>query len=169
MNVQNQSKHITAFVSKNYQYYMHQWAKFENLDRKISWNWPAFFFGWSWMMYRKMYIPALVLFIIEWVVLECSRFFLVDFSLTNILLMGISVFVFYVIYSICTGLFGNYVYYLHASKKITTVLDSMGTDTHKIIEHNVRKVGGTSWLAMWASLLGVIGFALVFNVLTANP
>jgi hypothetical protein len=38
-------------------YYLKKFERFDQqgLGLKASWNWPAFFFGGSWALYRKMY------------------------------------------------------------------------------------------------------------------
>lgn len=46
-------------------YYRHQFRKFEGNDGNFAptWNWPAFFFGPFWYLYRGMWAKALILFV----------------------------------------------------------------------------------------------------------
>ena len=50
----------------NTSYYL---TRFERLARGESggWHWPAFFVAWFWMLYRKMWKPALVYLVVNWV------------------------------------------------------------------------------------------------------
>ena len=47
----------------------HYLTRFESLARGGSggWHWPAFFVTWYWMLYRKMWLPALIYFFAPWV------------------------------------------------------------------------------------------------------
>jgi type IV pilus assembly protein PilA len=47
---------IRLFLGKNSHYYLEKWKKMLQSNSKISWNWPAFFFGFWWFFYRKMYL-----------------------------------------------------------------------------------------------------------------
>lgn len=56
-NVNPTGLYNTALGEKNRAYYVRKFQKFdhEGLRLKVSWNWPAFFFGGIWALYRKMY------------------------------------------------------------------------------------------------------------------
>ena len=47
--------------NSNAHYYL---EKFEGLRHGAGggWNWPGFLFTWYWMLYRKMWVPALIYF-----------------------------------------------------------------------------------------------------------
>jgi hypothetical protein len=55
---------------KNQDYYLRQFARFD-ADGKVSatWHWPAFFVTFYWMLYRKMWLFALVYFILPYLYL----------------------------------------------------------------------------------------------------
>jgi len=47
----------------------HYLTRFDRLAKGESggWHWPAFFVTWYWMLYRKMWVPALLYFVAPWV------------------------------------------------------------------------------------------------------
>jgi hypothetical protein len=45
-------------IGEKYPYYEAKWESLERRNSRLSWNWPAFFFGASWLAYRKMYSYA---------------------------------------------------------------------------------------------------------------
>lgn len=86
-----------TFIGKNAEPFLKPFRKFQtpDADRFVAtWNWPAFWLGFIWMLYRKMYFWALVAFLIA----------LTPFGFP-VALIG-------------WGVSGNYLYYLHARKKI---------------------------------------------------
>ena len=96
------------------------------------------------MIYRKMYVPAVVVFVgirlVKYVVALGG-----GESYRLVTLLGLLV----------TGAFGNWIYYIYASRKIDDIADTAGTDDPSLIGRTVREVGGTSW--MWVVMLIIIG------------
>ena len=43
-------------IGEKAEYYLPRFEKMENLNSFTGWNWCAFLFGGSWMVYRKMYV-----------------------------------------------------------------------------------------------------------------
>lgn len=153
MNNVNREENFAAFVEKKEEYYLAKWDVFENSSEKISWNWAAFFFSAYWMMYRKMYIPAVFVFagtrVVKYMIALSGG---QSYRLTTLITL------------VATGMLGNWIYYVYASRKITDVADTAGTDDPVIIGRTVREVGGTSWL--WVFLLMIVG-NVVDKVLTS--
>lgn len=143
----NREENFAAFVEKKANYYLDKWELFEHSSEKISWNWSAFFFSAYWMMYRKMYIPAVLTFaanrLVKYMIALSGGH---AYRLTTIL------------FSVAIGMFGNYIYYVYASNKIADVADTANTDDPAVIGRTVRDIGGTSWLWMW--LLLIVGSAV---------
>lgn len=53
---------FVAFIgSNNVNYYLEYIHKMQNNNKFISWNWPCFFLGPYWLLYRKLYALASVL------------------------------------------------------------------------------------------------------------
>jgi hypothetical protein len=58
---------IQAFVGPNARYYIHQFSKFTFSGTEKftpTWNWSSCGLTFVWMLYRKMYIQALITFAI---------------------------------------------------------------------------------------------------------
>jgi Tfp pilus assembly major pilin PilA len=106
-----------SFIGKNAGYYITKFKKFES-DRsdkiQVTWNWPAFFFGFWWFIYRRLYLSALFVFAIN-LMPFCTRL-IFDISTSNIL--GI---VFGLLLMIIWGASANYIYYKRAKKKIAEI------------------------------------------------
>ncbi|NLA76427.1 MAG: DUF2628 domain-containing protein [Clostridiales bacterium] len=62
---------VARFVGPSSRRYIPKFIKMEKTQRKIGWNWGAFFFGQYWMFFRKMYKTALVSLLI----IFCVSFF----------------------------------------------------------------------------------------------
>jgi Tfp pilus assembly protein PilE len=67
---ENSSKLIEykIFIGKNAKKYSDKFEKLkadDNISFKMTWHWPSFFFPWVWMLYRKMYLWALLTFFID--------------------------------------------------------------------------------------------------------
>ena len=88
---------IGLFVGKNADYYKSQFRKF-NIGGvetfAVTWNWAACLCNFWWMLYRKLYLWALIWFL-----------------LTLIPIFGFA-------FWIAAGITGNYLYYKHAVSKI---------------------------------------------------
>jgi hypothetical protein len=89
---------ISSFIGKNAENYIQKFKKF-NVDGadKFSWtwHWPAFFFGFWWLLYRKLYVWALIAFLL----LMIPYWFFLN--------------------SFVYGVIANYIYCKHVKKKIT--------------------------------------------------
>ena len=51
-------------LNKNVEYYTEAFKRLDETE-KNTWNWAAFFFGSSWLFYRKMYLCGFIIFMIE--------------------------------------------------------------------------------------------------------
>ena len=86
-----------AFIGKKADHYLNKFRFFGDEGATgfaVTWSWPAFFLGFIWMLYRKMYLWALMAFFIA--------FTPVSFPLAMI----------------GWGIVGNYLYFLHVRNKI---------------------------------------------------
>ncbi len=91
---------LRAFVGPNAEYYMQKFAHFNKTGSEkfcLTWNWSTFGFTFIWMLYRKMYVPAVI------------TFFLFCIPGLNILL------------HLVVGVVGNYMYYKHVQRNIREI------------------------------------------------
>ena len=112
---------LQTFVGKNFHYFTRKWGIEQKVGdeqlgevKKVSWNWAAFFLNVFWAGYRKMY-GLVFLMVLFWLVIDLSIYFLgfgqwyYESPYANVVSLLTAIFM---------GLFGNYLYYLNAKKKI---------------------------------------------------
>jgi hypothetical protein len=143
------------FAGPNAAYYILKWDVMR--DRLMSWNWSAFFFGEGWLLYRKMYLYAIIYSVVR---------VLITPFLTSITLFGDSLLndvapmlmPYTIILNLLIGLYGNHLYKLHADHNIRAAKVSFKTEH---IALGVQGMGGVSLLA----LLLIPIFAIIENFL----
>jgi hypothetical protein len=138
---------IRAFVGVNEQFYLQQFAKFRITGIEkfcVTWNWSCFGFTWLWFLYRKMYLLAVLAFVV-------------------FCLPGINI-----ILHILAGVAGNYLYYCHVKQKL---LDIRRIPMQRDMSLVYREVGGVhKWVITVGVILGVIMtmlFAIFFSTMIA--
>jgi len=120
---------FAAFIGVKVKKYLLKFRRFSYYgdDRfVVTWHWPAFLVGFWWLLYRKMYLWALVYFM------------LLSIPYVNVAAW------------IALAVSGNYLYYRHAKSRILRVktLKPSG-DIRKIL----AKLGGIN---RWVPVVGII-------------
>jgi len=139
---------IRFFLGSNSHYYMQQFSKFTRTGIEKfapTWNWSCFGFTFLWMLYRKMYLAALITFVIFCV-------------------PGVNV-----ILHIIAGVVGNYLYYRHVKEKISELRTTHPTE--HCLQLLSEEGGVNKWVITWGiivSLLLTILFILFFATITAS-
>lgn len=90
------------FIGKNAYTYLQNFKTFNinGTDKfSLTWHWPAFFVPFFWMLYRKLYLWALLALLLNFV-------------------LSIIPFVGFLLPMVIFGMTGNYIYYKHVKKKI---------------------------------------------------
>lgn len=134
------------FIGPNTDKYIKKFKSFSagKDNFQATWHWPAFFVPFFWLLYRKLYIHALVVFLIS----------LIPFA-------GILV-------SIAMGLSAYYIYYKYSKSSISDVLKYSNSPDipSKLAEDGSVKpaavwigVGGVLFLAIVAAIIGIIGLS----------
>jgi hypothetical protein len=129
-----------TFIRRNADYYLNKFRNFQSTGTDsfaVTWNWPAFWLGFAWMLYRKMYLWATVAFFIALTP--------VGFPLTMI----------------GWGITCNYLYYFHARKKILGYRSNQSPDPNAL---SLAELGGVN---RWVWFLGIVFilFLLAFGAL----
>ena len=124
---------IATFVGKKYDYYRQKWDETQRKGGIQSWNWPAFFLGFTWLAYRKMY-KYCGIFI---AVITVETLLEMALNLPQAISSGINIAV-----AVCFGMFGNHLYKLHAEQKIREI-SARGTPAQ--INAELVRQGGTSF------------------------
>jgi hypothetical protein len=138
---------LRLFVGTNYEYYARKWRKAEQTNNPRSWNWAAWFGGFGWMAYRRMYRYC---WIVIGIILVEEVFELamgIPATLSNAVNLGIlSIY----------GLYGNSWYKRHCEKKLKEIAPSgMAIEAARI---EVVREGGTN-------IGAAIGFVVVSVIL----
>jgi len=142
-----ENKMIEAFVNKPEKtlWYQNAFSKFNinGIDSmKWVWSWWAFGGGWAFLLYRKQYIPAIVLFILTVLV--------GGIPFAGLLLMVLS------------GGFATYFIYKGYRKKKEEI-EAKITDTQTRIE-TMREVGGYNQWVVWVYIaFTTIMFLYIFS------
>jgi len=126
----NSSKYIKAFRKFN----------IDGVDKfSITWNWAAFVFQFIWMACRKIYLWALIGF-----VLVCI------FNYAPFIMM------------IFFGVTGNYIYYKHAKKKILNLKRTKKfSDSHEMLMAMKKEGDVNVLLILGFIVIGAISFSYV--------
>jgi len=137
---------FTAFVVINTGYYLEAFRKFNAAGRDVfspTWNWAAFGGGFGWMLYRKMYLWAIVAFVSS----------LIPY-------LGLAAW-------IAFGAVANYLYYEHAKKKI---LDTRTLHPSGDISVILSQTGGVNkWVPVAAIIFSILVLLLFLALLFTIP
>lgn len=138
---------VRAFVGGNSDYYIRKFSLFTISGTEKfcpTWNWSGFGFIFFWMLYRKMYLLALMTFLI---------FCIPGFN---------------IILTIAAGVCGNFLYYRHVKAKI---LEIKATQSARNLYPTLQELGGVNrWVVIWGTVLGIILImlcALFFSAMVA--
>lgn len=148
VDIDTDCEDVNKFVLTKVDYYSRKFEQIRNTGSKITWNWASFFFNVYWMLYRKMYAQAGIVFLLNFVV-----YMSMPSGLDGILSLGLQVGV---------GMYGNYIYLKHIEKK----LNDINNLDYGSREFMIRKKGGTSILApILAVVLTVVAMVIIFAFL----
>ncbi|MDO4770184.1 MAG: GYF domain-containing protein [Brachymonas sp.] len=118
----SQADPLALFVGENYPFYARRWAESDQrFGGKLSWNWAAFFLGPIWLVYRKMYAhcAALLAASLALTALAQASGVSVEDILKWQMHAGPAI-------SFLLGLFGNWLYRLHAQRKVRQIIEANG-------------------------------------------
>ena len=132
---------LSLFLEKNQSYYLEKFNLIEKTGDKKAWNWCSFLIGGYWMLYRKMYVQAII-YIIANLILGCIPF--IGWALSLALCVGL-------------GIFGNLLYLDHIKKTFTEI----GCADSNMRSTLINKKGGTNLvlpilLAVIPVIIGII-------------
>lgn len=133
LGIQVAQEDFVAFVVNNAGYYLHEFKKFDagGVDTfSASWNWSAFVGGFGWLLYRKMYMWAIVAFISM----------LIPY-------LGLASW-------IGLGAVANYLYYRHAKRKILEIRELYHTGEISVV---LSQIGGVNkWVPTAATIFTIL-------------
>lgn len=159
-NNEDPQKYYEAAIGyKNTGYYLSRFSRFDSEGVGVSWNWPAFFVSFYWLLYRKMWAWALLYFLLP-----------IPLAIFGAVLSPISeiaVGLVYVAYLagifILFPMYANALYYRHLNKKILKA-KNFSDDKEKRLRM-IAAEGGTSGAALIVILIFV--FIAIIGILAA--
>ncbi len=130
---------LHAFIGRNVSHYLHKFRSFTKEGTpafKATWHWPAFLISPVWFLYRKLYMWALLSFVLSFIPLV---------SLASKIIWGIC---------------ANYLYYKHTHRKIEDLKIQHAQSTTDDFTHVLQKKGGVHRWAAWSipsvAVIGII-------------
>lgn len=140
------------YFQENADYYINQMKKFNQRGR-CSFSIPAFFLGFFWMAYRKMYIHVLIItgiIIAETYIEEALyEYGFISFE-TYEAIDAIS----RIAWAIAIGFLANRLYITKSQKVINRIMEEHSDKEHRI--QALTKKGGTSLLGPILLLVGIV-------------
>lgn len=156
------SRHLWRAIlgQKHRTYYEDKFGKSDwtSSALRIGWNWPAFFGGGVWALYRKMY----GWFFIAWIVQICLNSFYKAAGGNDQFGAVLS---FNICVNACFAVFANSLYQNNLRKKIVKARAAI-EDEDRLLEH-LRHLGGVHTSVIWACIvLPIIGILLAIMIPT---
>jgi len=137
---------LSAYLGpKNAHFYESKFGNFEAGGGSVSWNWPAFFATWFWLMYRKMWALSFV----YWLLIPIVMAVLMGVISAAVSPAAGALF-YYTVYGtlifVLAPMFANRIYYNHAKRKIAKVTSTSLPPEQQALE--LARIGGTSNIAL---------------------
>ena len=144
---------LSLFLEKNQSYYLEKFNLIEKTGDKKAWNWCSFLIVGYWMLYRKMYVQAII-YIIANLILGCIPF--IGWALSLALCVGL-------------GIFGNSLYLDHIKKTFSEI----GFADSNMRSTLINKKGGTNLvlpilLAVIPVIIGIIA-SIFIGIMCSVP
>jgi Tfp pilus assembly major pilin PilA len=124
-----------------------------------GWNWPAFFVTWYWLLYRKMWVPALIYFVVPTVI----NIFLLAVIGASPVVGGLMCMCWLAAWLIGPGMLANGWYYRHCLGKIRDVRARGGSKDQVLAR--LEAAGGTTPVGV--IIAAVLSFLILPGMLAA--
>jgi len=151
-------KPYADFVGSNFDKYRRKWhLDAKHPHAKDTWHWPAFCFGLMWMLYRKMYLLAVMWGVGSLLLSTALRLM----GIPDLAAWGVSIGI-----AVAAGGLGNAFYLKHAQKQIQQVASANTGGAHAL-RAQLRLRGGTSIAAVFTGIfvMIVINVTIAFTIM----
>src|SRR5574340_1091158 len=149
---------------KNQDYYLRHFSRFDSDGRTgATWNWPAFLVTFYWLLYRKMWLNALIYFFLPYLVLILLAIIGVAAGDASGLLIGAGYLLYMAGIFIGLPMYANALYYRHCRKVIAAVRATTHDTQRQLGELDGK--GGTSSIVI--ILILILSFVAVVGILAA--
>jgi hypothetical protein len=153
-----EEKYLISYFGKSSSYYLEKYRAYYN-GKKFSFNNSAFFVGLFWFLYRKLWIEALLIFIILFAIGIIEQIIYKSLNTNEVTQKNILYFSFFCFASIY-GFIGNYLYITKADKKIKKILTMTNDDDVRMKQ--LKEKGGVS-LVPFILLSIILILVLILN------
>ena len=127
-------------IGSKTEYYLPRFEKMETLNSFTDWNWAAFFFGFWWMLYRKMYVFGAVALVVTELL-----------SMLTIPGLGLLV-------SLAVGVVGNFLYMKDINNRTDKAMDLQPEERELYIQKN----SGTGWTGVVVAFVVFLVLGMIF-------
>lgn len=160
--ISDEAFYRAAIGPENAHYYLRHFAAFDAKGKAgITWHWPAFFVTFYWLLYRKMWLQALLYFFLPYILLiPLAVFAAVVRSETGV---GLAYLIWLGVIIFGPPLYANALYYWHCRKMIAKARASSPHTQYQLGE--LASQGGTSNVIM--VVVGVFFAIMVMGILAA--
>jgi Tfp pilus assembly protein PilE len=149
---------------KNQAYYLRRFAAFDrNGKTGASWHWPSFFVAFYWLLYRKMWLGALIYFVAPYVVAIALGIMAAIAGKSGIAVIGIGYLLYAVAIFLIIPIYASAFYYKFCNAKIAEARASSGDVQRQLGELSAK--GGTSYVVF--IIVGLLTFVSVIGILAA--
>ena len=152
----NSEEFYKAIVGpKNQGYYLHHFSRFDSKGKvSASWHWPAFFVTFSWFLYRKMWLNALIYFFLLGLVNILYVFAETAEKSGGTIIYKVYLLLYFVGIVILPPMYANALYYKHCKKKISETSASSHDLQSRLSE--LSEKGRTSIVGVVFSVMQII-------------
>src|SRR4030067_3692978 len=152
----NSEEFYKAIVGpKNQGYYLHHFSRFDSTGKgSASWHWPAFFVTFSWFLYRKMWLNALIYFFLLGLVNILYVFAETAEKSGGTIIYKVYFLLYFVGIVILPPMYANALYYKHCKKKISETSASSHDLQSRLSE--LSEKGRTSIVGVVFSVMQII-------------
>ena len=147
----------------NKSYYRPKFDRFAAGQGSVSWNWPAFFVTIFWMLYRRMYGYALLVWFVLPMIFVIVAAIIGGISGDPAVYGGTYYLLWMVFGFILIPMFANRLYYRHATKKIARAKALFSNEEDQLRE--VYRTGGTGGAGIIVAV--VFGGVMLVGILAA--
>ncbi|WP_430227739.1 DUF2628 domain-containing protein [Paraburkholderia tropica] len=130
---------VSLFVGKKAATYKKKWQSFDmDPNKKVGWNWAAFFFNAGWFAYRKMWLYALIILGIgvgvEYIIVLQNLHSVIGFVIGLIVM-------------VLSGLFGDFLYKNRCDEEVARINNNSTLKNNaERVARELKSRGGTSKL-----------------------
>ena len=150
--------------SKNQEVYLRHFRRFEDQGKvSPSWHWPAFFVTFYWLLYRKMWLNALIYFFFPYLVMIPIGLVAALLGDSGDVIVGIGYLVFFVVLVVLPPMYAHAFYYKHCKKKIAEARSSPNDLQRQLGELSGK--GGTS--NVFLIIVTIFIFVAIIGILAA--